>query len=158
MTRTAISRLLIPAAFLGFLLGTFQTPAHADPLTPFPPGGEYAGETMRYSFFDVFIELQNPILGYGGVSGTPGAGPDDMDYSLSLFLSATMCLSTCGPSSASGPAMVRALAQPDGSFDTEMLSMDLVGGPNPFGPGPLKIRESPTLPSLGRTSQGIGAT
>lgn len=155
--RSAISRLSIPAACLGLLLGAFQTPAHAEPLTPFPPGGMYAGETMRF-FIDAFTELQlqNPVLGYGGVSGTPGSGPGDVDYSLSMFLSATMCLSTCGPSSASGPAMVRALAQPDGSFDTEMLSMDLVGGPNPFGPGPVMIRESPTLPSLGMTSLGSG--
>jgi hypothetical protein len=38
---------------------------------------------------------------------------------------------------------------PEGTFDTEMLSMDLRGvSPD----GPFMIRESPTLPSLGHTS------
>jgi hypothetical protein len=36
-----------------------------------------------------------------------------------------------------------------GTFDTEMLSMSLTGT-TPFGP--VMVRESPTLPSLGRTS------
>lgn len=56
------------------------------------------------------------------------------------------------PAMASGPVttVVRNKAgNTTGTFDTEMLSMSLTGN-SPFGP--FMIRESPTLPSLGRTS------
>jgi hypothetical protein len=56
------------------------------------------------------------------------------------------------PATANGPVstVVRNKAgNTTGTFDTEMLSMSLTGN-SPFGP--FMIRESPTLPSLGRTS------
>lgn len=56
------------------------------------------------------------------------------------------------PFQATGPVttLVHGLTgQTTGSFDTEMLSMDLSGN-SPFGP--MMIRESPTLASLGHTT------
>ena len=56
------------------------------------------------------------------------------------------------PVQASGPVVTRVFGkagQTTGAWDTEMLSMSL-SGTTPFGP--FMIRESPTLPSVGRTT------
>lgn len=156
MRLSRLARSVVPLGALVLLSGAFPDPAQAGPLTPFPPGGMYLGETMRYrnnGFFDVFLEL--PEWHYGGVIEGPGPGPDDVMYTLDVFLTATVCVTGlgCGPGTANtqpgDPARVLALGQPDGTFDTEMLSMDLTGG-SPFGPA--LIRESPTRPSTGISS------
>jgi hypothetical protein len=81
------------------------------------------------------------------------AGPDEIEtFNSTLFAR----LVTPGPADLvlTGPVQVRVqglAADPDGlgTFDTELLSMTLTGN-SPFGP--IQIRESPTMPSLGRTT------
>jgi hypothetical protein len=56
------------------------------------------------------------------------------------------------PATGNGPVMTlvhNKVGNTTGTFQTEMLSMDLSGN-SPFGP--FMIRESPTLPSLGQTT------
>lgn len=150
------ARWLVPVGVLVSLSGALAAPAQAGPLTPFPPGGTYQGETMGYrnnGFFDIFFDLE---WNYGGVVESPGPGPNDVMYMLDVFMTGMVCVTGgggCAPATANtqpgNPARVLALGQPDGTFDTEMLSMDLTGG-SPFGPA--LIRESPTRPSTGISS------
>ncbi|MDZ4820810.1 MAG: PEP-CTERM sorting domain-containing protein [Planctomycetota bacterium] len=110
------------------------------------PGGLYQID----SFFDVFTELQQVP--------PPGPGATSIDSFFDVFTE--ISLSTPG-----GPFQVREsptrhsqmrttnsgpTPAGDGTvFDTEMLSLDLSGGTMPPG---LMIRESPTLPSTGKTT------
>ncbi len=56
---------------------------------------------------------------------------------------------TWQPQSAPASATMRVTHSPTGFFDTEMLQLNIAGGTLPAG---VMIRESPTLPSRGRTS------
>ena len=116
-------------------------------LVSFPtPGGLYQID----SFFDVFTELQQVP--------PPGPGATSIDSFFDVFTEISLSLPG-GPfqiresptrqstirTTNSGPTPTG-----DGTvFDTEMLSLDLSGGTLPPG---VMIRESPTLPSLGKTS------
>ncbi len=90
---------------------------------PMPPQGGVPID----SFFDIFVELE--LSTNGGTNWTP--------YSLPLRPS-TVRIQPPTP------------VLPDLVFDTEMLQLDLTGGGMPGG---TLIRESPTLPSVGRTAQ-----
>lgn len=116
-------------------------------LVSFPtPAGVYRID----SFFDVFTELQQ--------IAPPGPGTTSIDSFFDVFteigLSLPGGLSQIreSPTRQSTIRTTNSGPTPTGDgtvFDTEMLSLDLSGGTLPPG---LLIRESPTLPSLGKTS------
>lgn len=156
--------------FLGCLLVLASaTPSQAIgielPITPFPAGGSYSGETIRFpareadavdgfhvlnGFFDIFIEL--PELH----RAVPSPAIDSFfDVFVDVELTGTMCggplpcpgsplSNTRGQSHVQGTEQA---ANPD-TFDTEMLMLDLRGD---SALGPFMLRESPSRPSLGQT-------
>ena len=158
--------------FLGcFLVLAGATPSQAIgielPITPFPAGGSYSGETIRFparevdsvggfhvlnGFFDIFIEF--PELHWA----TPSPAIDSFfDIFVDVDLTGTLC---GGPIPCAGSPMANTLGQahmqgteraadPD-TFDTEMLMLDLHGD---SALGPFMLRESPTRQSLGQTKR-----
>ena len=92
---------------------------------PLPPPGSMA--TID-SFFDVFTEL----------SVNPGSPP----FAIDSFFDITYRIAGGGGSGGSGGFA------PEGTWPIELLAMNLVG--NPPGLGPIMIRESPTLASVGQ--------
>ncbi|MCG3200007.1 MAG: hypothetical protein GHCLOJNM_04536 [bacterium] len=92
-------------------------------------------------------------LGGRGFGGTyPFEGTDEVQMGLSFEMQVGAITETIH---LQGPAQVRRGPRSDTNGNTreevpiEILSMDLVGS-NPFGTGQLRLRESPTLQSLGR--------
>lgn len=122
--------------------------ATAVPLTPFPDGGSYEGSTVRFrpAFFDVFIV--DPVLSWlpAVQSGAPGGSFFDVFVTLDFEMCA---MGSCEAGTATGQAtsFMSGTQSPDGSFQTEMLQMELVG--NSLTLGPYRLRESPTRQSLG---------
>lgn len=108
-----------------------------------------AGGPVRIgSFFDVFTELDR--------HAPPPEGPPLLDSFFDVFTELSIeapGLTQTGVLQANGAISVaRRPGLPPGEpvlFDTEMLAMNLAGGPLPPG---VMIRESPTRPSLGRTT------
>lgn len=93
----------------------------------------------------------------GGDDDGDGVHDEDELFQSTLQGTATvlengMPLGTSIPASAFGPVVTRVfnkIGNTTGTFDTEMLAMDLTGS-SPLGP--FMIRESPTLRSTGRTT------
>jgi hypothetical protein len=110
------------------------------------PGGLYQID----SFFDVFTELQQVP--------PPGPGATSIDSFVDVFTEIGLSSPPGGPfliresptrQSTIRMTFIGPTPTGDGTvFDTEMLSLDLSGG----NLGGVMIRESPTLPSLGKTS------
>jgi hypothetical protein len=143
---------------LGLTLGG-SSPAWAvmglttpDPSLP-PSGGSYmASLTIYHSIYGPAIVHQAAHKGFVNVMTTP-SGPDEIenfDSTLDAMISVgggpLIPVTLMGPVST---LVVGKVGNTTGTFATEMLSMNLTG----LSPlGPVMIRESPTLPSLGSTS------
>jgi hypothetical protein len=112
----------VPVEILSLSLTSPPTTMGTVPLPP--PGGSATVD----SFFDIFTELS-----VGG--GSPPVAIDS-------FFDITYRIAGGGGSGGSGGFA------PDGTWPIELLSMNLTG--NPPGLGPIMIRESPTLASVGQ--------
>jgi hypothetical protein len=130
----------------------------ATPQLP-PDGSRYVG-----SFFDVFVELDLgtgpapwPISGHIELTKTSG-GPWAVDSFFDVFVELDLLggIRTLSGSGAQAVAPLLPGLPSPGVIDTEMLAMNLVGGPPILPPSlptiPLLLRESPTRASLGKTT------
>lgn len=135
---------LVPAV----VLLASSVPAQAVPLTPFPDGGTLEGGSLRFrpAFFDIFVD--DPLLSW--LPAVQNAVPGGFTFDTSMFMTYSLCaLGSCTAESMAGnaTAFLSDIQNPDGSFDTEMLAMNLSGA-SPLGP--MLVRESPSRPSLGQ--------
>ncbi len=124
----------------------------------FPPIGEsfIATPGSVLTFFGgggLTITVSNLILRVDSLIVRSHIGPDETDNfnatllgDLSVNGSPTVPVSSSGPSTA---ILTGKWGNTTGTFDTEMLQLDLSGG-SPFGP--FMIRESPTKQSTGKTT------
>jgi hypothetical protein len=117
-----------------------------------PPAGSYVGAFhAKYSDGTNVYDLSNPIHAMFSSCGPPPSSGGCSNHSFGSGVSATLSVNAGAPMSVGGPAncTVRVCSTfnvgPTRFFDTEMLQLDISGGP-------LLIRESPTRPSLGKTS------
>jgi hypothetical protein len=166
MKLQAIFNRLTPVTAVVFTALVLGNTVRADVITSDPslpvlsPPGYYTNgfAHVNYAGGGVTIILTN--VGHqalGPVVRNP-SGPDEIETFNSLFTGQGSVLGL-GPLSFSGNGSVMTIVHnkignTTGTFNTEMLSMNLSGN-TPFGP--LMIRESPTLPSLGVTTiTGLG--
>jgi hypothetical protein len=149
----------VPALALGIL--SLTAAAQASVITPnpdFPPIGgvykgvgtpppaiSYGGPALLYVFTDPQVRVLAPVQ-------RSASGADEMeqfdatyDANLSVGGSPLMPLHSSGHASA---VTHNKNGQTVGLFDTELLSMNLSGGPG----GSVMLRESPTLASTGKTT------
>ena len=152
---TNVSVLLLVACVLGFTAG-WPASARADFITndpSLPPrGGHYVSQFHSEYPTPAGLLRLNDIIhkGFSNITRTP-TGPDEVERFDSLLIATGSIVG--GPSiplRLRGPVSVLTkgkVGNVTGTFDTEMLSMDLTGA-SPFGP--VEIRESPTLGSLGQ--------
>ena len=161
----------LPALALGILSMAATSQALITSSANLPPDGVYLSTDIHQIYGGAALEFlltlpaHAPIAAEVGrrAGGLPGAGtPADEIEIFGSTLTAMLEVKVNGisqgppqPISASGPfgsvetLVVGKIGNVTGSFDTEMLSLNLSG----VGPGgPFMIRESPTLPSLGHTS------
>ncbi len=124
--------------------------------TPNALGGgrtyQMSGPPLRYgAFFDIFTEVSFTMTGPAHAPAPPGTGQNigsSGNDGVAVFPGGTSS-AMHGPSSFFDVFFDISIDGHTRYFDTEMLSMDLVGNsPN----GPFMIRESPTRASLGRYS------
>lgn len=134
-----------------------------------PPAGVYLGPEIHQIYGGPALEFllslpqhapfANVVDRRHGGDGQPGTPADEIE-TFGSSLTAMMEVRQNGmsisggpqPISASGPVMTlvkNKIGNTTGTFDTEMLQLDLTGL-TPLGP--FMIRESPTLPSLGKTT------
>lgn len=145
--------------------------AAADPLTPFPAGGQYVtapGTSIDFTMTDgtdtYFLQYLNPLLQYVPATLTDLDADGMDDYLVAFTLTAVSCFTVnagtpdCGPATfstfdagfiAPGPASVRGDGVSAGEIDTEMVALSLMGSDVI---GTSFMRESPTLASLGETT------
>lgn len=168
---------MMPALAVGILSMAATTQAALiTNSTGLPPDGVYLGIDIHQIYggpalqFLLTLPEHAPIAAEiarnpGGQGTVPGSDPDDEIETFGSTLEAMMDVTVNGnsisggsqPITASGPfgsvmTIVRdRLLSVDGTgtFDTEMLQLDLQGT-SPLGP--FMIRESPTRQSLGRTT------
>lgn len=158
LQKTLVREAMTLAALGGCLLctqsamGVFEQGDIRHPAPRYDASNSVSFETVQGpvtidSFFDVFTELSR--------AAPPGLGSARIDSFFDVFVGSDF-------GTASGPIQflssdvqcdieTQAVAD-DGvtqTFDTEMLSMSLSGGGLPAG---VRVRESPTLQSLGRTT------
>ncbi len=134
----------------------------AQVITPNPnlpvtyPDGVYRTPDQVHAQFNVpglSIILSNiEHRAFGPVNSFP-SGPNEIEnFNSGMLGLVSVNGSPFQPVNGSGPVTTEVFGKTGnitGTFQTEMLSMNL-SGVSPFGP--LMIRESPTLPSLGQTS------
>jgi MYXO-CTERM domain-containing protein len=128
------------------------------PIHPNPTIGYYGRDL--HAMYPQGVILNNPFHhAFTGVTRMP-SGPDEMEY-FSSVVDATVDIPPAGmyglPVTLTGPVhtVVRNYTSGQlGTFDTEILSMDLTGN---IGGQPVMIRESPTRQSLGRTTVSQGS-
>lgn len=97
--------------------------------------------------FEVEGFVERLVLKNAGANDLAGNGGEDFDSQLLQFISVNGCPSLL--MNASGPLRSKQDRERYGTFQTEMLSMNLIG----LSPlGPIMIRESPTLASLDQTT------
>lgn len=148
-----VRRVLVRAACVGILLASCPRTAHASSIievasadfgNPFPTSGVCTPVNMKNGCeYDGPISPNTPRLLYDMVTMTPGGAMGEMLFSFNATIP------QLGPNLiGQGQAMVRTKvnggSMAASSFDTEMLSLDLIGGAPTF-----RIRESPTLASTG---------
>ena len=138
--------LLVPATSVrasGIITGSFLL----------PPEGNYISPNEYHAYTAAGIAIANPIhSGFTGISRVP-SGPDEIETFGSIFQGDIYTwpgLVFQGPITMNGTTVVRTFGRANstpqtGTFQTEMLSMDLSGG------GVL-VRESPTLATTGQTT------
>lgn len=152
-TRTLWVLLLVACAF-GITTG-WPSPAQAelitdDPSLP-PRGGHYV--SLFHSIYNTPggpITLSSVIhKGFTNITRTPDDG-DEIERFDSLLIATGSFGGMSFPLRLHGPVSILTrdkVGAVTGTFDTEMLSMSLTGS-SPFGD--IMVRESPTLPSMGR--------
>lgn len=120
-----------------------------------PPAGAYVSPEEYHNYSVLGVVIDNPIhSGFSSPILTP-VGNNELEQFDSQFQGMLLqagTLAPIGPVQGSGPTRILTLdrlTSLTGTFQTEMLSMDLVGT-TPLGPA--MIRESPTLQSLGQTT------
>src|SRR5262249_9413535 len=122
-----------------------------------PDSGDYltpAGVHATYSGAGLTIVLNNIVHHPFAASAirTPIGGDEREQFNSSLTGRISVNGSPDQPTSGAGPCdtlVFGKVGHITGTFNTEMLSLDL-SGTSPFGP--YMVRESPTLPSLGQTT------
>jgi hypothetical protein len=150
----------IGAAIALALTGAAMSQGYFDPRGQFPspqyrqlePQVLMYANGARASFFDIFVEagrIDPPSPGLPAVQSF-----FDITYDLDFAMPGGSFQPMNGTGSGVAQIQFNSMQGSTQVFDTEMLSMSLTGG----GP-PVMIRESPTLPSLGRfmrTPEGTG--
>lgn len=119
-------------------------------------GGFYRHAGDHRHFFrggGLTITLSNLVLRVNSLTSRTPAGPDERDaFDTTLLGDMSVNGSPTVPASGSGPTLANLVGKwgnTTGTFDTEMLQLDM-NGTSPYGP--FLIRESPTKQSLGQTT------
>lgn len=158
-------RICVLVAVLGFVAMCGQAMAHAPngrgvnapspDLPPIVPDGVYLSPADVHAMYSgPALEVVLSMIEHQPFAGQTTPGPDGERHHFESELRGQISVnnSPLAPMAATGPVDTVAYGRPPGglgTFDTEMLQMSLSGN-SPLGP--FMIRESPTLPSLGRTS------
>ena len=123
--------------------------------TDLPPAGVYIDATGFHEYLALGIKLDDPshqpILDR---ADTQDDGDDEREFFDSLFWATNIGTNFPGLITLSGPVeiLTREKAIRDtGTFQTEMISMDLTGTAGVTGP-PIIVRQDPNRPSLGVTT------
>ena len=144
--------MLLGVTTQAWAVGGVNTP---DPLLP-PVAGSYMNPFADHAIYSgpgILVDLMSIVHEpLPGAVRTP-VGPDEVeDFNSNLHGQATVNGAGPVPIDMMGPVRTVVhgkVGNITGTFDTEMLAMSLTGV-SPFGP--LMVRESPTLPTLGKTS------
>ncbi len=105
-------------------------------------GGDRPSESISFNFGKIEMSY---VSSRPQLEGMPVGASADIDITMSV----EGVLPSGTPVTAPGTATLRVTRNTTGTFDTEMLALNLTGGTLPAG---TQLRESPTRASIGRTT------
>ncbi len=117
-----------------------------------PPTGQYVSPELWHQLYAAGVVIKDVSHSFFVGSQPPPSGGTSQTHALNSVVDMMVSTDngvTFTAARVSTPVTVQVTDTGHGTFDTEMLALDLVGTSLPGG---LMIRESPTLPSRGRTS------
>lgn len=152
------SRLRTGLSLAAVALLLLTSPARAVLITGdpnLPPAGQYVSPNEFHTYLAAGIKIDNPShIPLTGTSVRTPQGSNELEQFDSSFTGDLLTLSNVplGQVTMTGPTSILTLnkiGNTTGTFQTEMLSMNLTGL-TPLGP--VMVRESPTLQTLGQTT------
>ena len=143
---------VIAVSLLSVAQASAAVVAASDCLPPIGPHFKYVGDNhINFQMPGFVVDLSNVIhAGFTNCLAPPQSGSQLETFGSSVAFDLSFNGGPAQPQSAFATVSVNVLATgTPGVFDTEMVQLDIAGGTLPSA---VRVRESPTLQSLGRTT------
>ena len=143
---------VIAVSLLSVAQASAAVVAASNCLPPIGPHFKYVGDNhINFQMPGFVVDLSNVVhAGFTNCLAPPQSGSQLETFGSSVAFDLSFNGGPAQPQSAFATVSVNVLATgTPGVFDTEMVQLDIVGGTLPSA---VRVRESPTLQSLGRTT------